>query len=183
VGKILFPPHTWAGYGYTGVSQNYLARANYFILDFLVIIMSLIQVSDFMVIKPVTMDPDTPLIEVAIKMRENRIGSLILVENNKPIGIITERDLVWRVVANSLDVNSLKASDVCSKPVLTISENSRVEEAMELMKEYMIRRLVVVNDDDEVSGIITSDDIAINIESISKELALEYITMSRSIRK
>jgi predicted transcriptional regulator len=66
---------------------------------------------------------------------------------------------------------------------LTISENSRVEEAMELMKEYKIRRLVVVNDDDEVSGIITSDDIAINIESISRELALEYITLSRSIRK
>jgi CBS domain-containing protein len=79
--------------------------------------MSIIQVSDFMVIKPVTIDPDTPLIEVAIKMRENRIGSLILVENNKPIGIITERDLVWRVVANSLDINSLKASDVCSRPV------------------------------------------------------------------
>jgi len=54
---------------------------------------------------------------------------------------------------------------------------------MELMKEYKIRRLVVVNDDDEVSGIITSDDIAINIESISRELALEYITLSRSIRK
>jgi predicted transcriptional regulator len=54
---------------------------------------------------------------------------------------------------------------------------------MELMKEYKIRRLVVVNDDDEVSGIITSDDIAINIESISRELVLEYITLSRSIRK
>ena len=145
--------------------------------------MSIIQVSDFMVIKPVTIGPDVPLIEVAVKMRENRIGSLILVENNKSIGIITERDLVWRVVANGLDVNSLKASDLCSKPVLTISENSRVEEAMELMKEYKIRRLVVVNDEDEVLGILTSDDIAFNIESISKELALEYIILSRNIRR
>jgi predicted transcriptional regulator len=72
---------------------------------------------------------------------------------------------------------------VCSKPVLTISENSRVEEVMDLMKEYKIRRLVVVNDDEEVSGIITSDDIAVNIESISRELALEYITLSRNIRR
>jgi len=145
--------------------------------------MSVIQVSDFMVTNPTIINPDAPLVEVAVKMRENRVGSLILVEENKPIGIITERDLVWRVVANGLDVYSLRASDVCSKPVLTISENSRVEEAMDLMKEYKIRRLVVVNDDEEVSGIITSDDIAVNIESISRELALEYITLSRNIRR
>jgi len=94
-----------------------IARAvhpiTYFIIDLLGIIMSIIQVSDFMVIKPVTIGPDKPLIEVAIKMRENRIGSLILVENNKPIGIITERDLVWRVVANGLDINSLVLLNRC----------------------------------------------------------------------
>jgi len=54
---------------------------------------------------------------------------------------------------------------------------------MELMKEYKIRRLVVVNDEDEVLGILTSDDIAFNIELISKELALEYIILSRNIRR
>ena len=71
-------------------------------------------------INPTIRDPDAPIVEVAVKMRENRVGSLILVEENKPIGIITERNLVWCVVANGLDMYSLKASDVCSKPVLTI---------------------------------------------------------------
>jgi len=50
--------------------------------------MSVIQVSDFMVTNPTIIDPDASIIEVALKMRENRIGSLILVEDNKPIGII-----------------------------------------------------------------------------------------------
>ncbi len=143
--------------------------------------MDIIQVSDFMVMNPVTISPRTPIVDAARKMRENRIGSLILVDNNKPVGIITERDLVWRVVAEGLSVNLLYASDVCSKPVLTISEDSRIEEAVELMKGYGIRRLVVVNEEGVVSGIVTSDDIAGNIESISKELALEYIILSRNV--
>jgi CBS domain-containing protein len=144
--------------------------------------MSLVQVSDFMVFNPVTISPETTLTEAAQEMMENRIGSLIIVEEGKPTGIITERDLVWRVIAEGKDVNSLKVSDVCSKPVLRIYEDSRIEEAIELMKENKVRRLVVVNDLGDVSGILTTDDLARNIESISRELALEYVILSRHIR-
>lgn len=141
--------------------------------------MSLIHVSDFMVNNPVTISPITPLILAAQLMKEKRIGSVIIEKNMTPYGIITERDIVWRVVANEMDIYSLKASDICSKPVITIIEDSHIEDAIELMKEYAIRRLVVVNNDGIISGILTSDDIACNIETISNELALEYLTMSK----
>jgi CBS domain-containing protein len=134
-----------------------------------------------MVFNPITISPDTPLVEAARKMREKKIGSLIVAENNKPIGIITERDLVWRVIAEGKDINTFQASDIYSTPVLTIHEDSRIEEAIKLMNEKGVRRLVVINIDGKVSGILTSDDIIRNIESISRELAIEYITMSRNI--
>jgi len=145
--------------------------------------MSVIRVSDFMVFNPVTTGRDTPLVKVAQLMRDNSISSIILTEDKKPYGIVTERDLVWRVVASGIDVNSLKASDVCSKPVLTVSEDESIEDAIKMMKEYGVRRLVVLDEEGEVSGILTSDDIVYNIEALTKELALEYIVMSRNIRR
>ena len=143
---------------------------------------SFIRVSDLMVQNPVTAESDTPLIKVAQLMRDNSISSVILAEENKPYGIITERDLVWRVLASGLDVSSLKASDVCSKPVLSIREEEEIGRAIDLMKENKVRRLVVVNTKGEIMGILTSDDISYNVEALSKELALEYFIMSKNIR-
>lgn len=115
-------------------------------------------------------------------MRDRSIGSVILVEDSKPIGIVTERDLVRRVIAHGGDSNTLTASSICSKPVLTISELESVEDAVDFMKEFNIRRLVAVNREGKVSGIVTTDDIGYNLRRLSEELAIEYITMSRRIK-
>jgi predicted transcriptional regulator len=144
--------------------------------------MNFVHVMDFMVMNPVIIRPECPLIEAAQKMKQNHIGSVIITEDTKPIGILTERDIVWRVVADGKDINLLKVSDIYSTPVITISEDSHIEEAIELMREYGIRRLVVTNCEGVISGILTSDDIVMNIESVSRELALEYLTLSRNIR-
>lgn len=129
-----------------------------------------------------TASPETSVVDVAKLMRDESIGSVIIVEDNKPIGIVTERDLVRRVLALGRDTSSLKASDICSKPVLTVSEYESIEDAVDFMKEYNIRRLVVVNGEGEVSGIVTTDDIGYNLRRLSEELAIEYISMSRRIR-
>jgi CBS domain-containing protein len=144
--------------------------------------MSAICVVDFMVINPIMMRLETPVTELAKLMKEKNIGSIILVRENKPYGIVTERDLVRRVLATDKDQLSLVGSDICSKPVITISENETIEEAIEKMKDYNIRRLIVVNEGGDIIGILTCDDIIYNIERLSKELAYEYIIMSRSIR-
>jgi CBS domain-containing protein len=135
-----------------------------------------------MVINPITANLKTTIIELAQMMKTYSIGSIILVEDNKPFGIVTERDLVWRIIASEKDYHTLNASDVSSRPVLTIFENEEIEHAIEYMKEHKVRRLVVVNENGEVSGILTSDDIAYNIKRLAKELAFEYVILSRNIR-
>lgn len=129
-----------------------------------------------------TTSPETSVVEVARLMRDRSIGSVILVEDSKPIGIVTERDLVRRVIAHGGDSNTLTASSICSKPVMTISELESIEDAVDFMKEFNIRRLVAVNREGKVSGIVTTDDIGYNLRRLSEELAIEYITMSRRIK-
>ena len=143
---------------------------------------SFIRVMDLMIQNPVTVKPETPLIKVAQLMRDNSISSVVLIKDNKPYGIVTERDIVWRVNASGLNIESLKAADICSKPVLSIHQEDEINQAIQLMKENNVRRLVIVNTEGVVTGILTSDDISRNVETLSKELALEYIIMSKNIR-
>ncbi len=135
-----------------------------------------------MVETPVTVSPLTPVLLVARLMKEKRIGSIIIEKDMLPLGIITERDLVWRVISEEKDVYALQAVDICSKPVVTIGENLFIEDAVALMKRHKIRRLVVVNRDGLISGILTSDDILDNFEAFSKEQALDFIKISKSLR-
>jgi predicted transcriptional regulator len=144
---------------------------------------SFIRVMDLMIQNPVTVKPETPLIKVAQLMRDNSISSVVLIKDNKPYGIVTERDIVWRVNASGLNIESLKAADICSRPVLSIHEEEEINQAIQLMKENNVRRLVIVNTEGVVTGILTSDDISRNVETLSKELALEYIIMSKNIRR
>ena len=144
--------------------------------------MTIIKVSDYMVETPVTVSPSTPVMFVARLMKEKKIGSVIIERYMLPIGIITERDLVWRVISDEKDVHSLTACDICSKPVVTIREKMYIEDAVSLMRTYKIRRLVVVNQDGLISGILTSDDILENFDEFSKEQAFDFIRMSKSLR-
>ena len=144
--------------------------------------MTIIKVSDYMVETPVTVSPITSVLLVARLMKEKQIGSIIIERDMLPLGIITERDLVWRVISEEKDVYSLMAWDVCSKPVVTIGENLFIEDAVGLMRAHKIRRLVVVNRDGSISGILTSDDVLDNFEAFSKEQAVDFIKMSKSLR-
>jgi CBS domain-containing protein len=145
--------------------------------------MTIIRVLDYMVENPVTVSPLAPVLLVARLMKEKQIGSIILERDMLPVGIITERDLVWRVISDEKDVYALNAWDICSKPVVTIGENLFIEDTVALMRKHKIRRLVVVNRDGLISGIITSDDILDNFEAFSREQELDLIRMSRGLRE
>ncbi len=75
--------------------------------------------------------------------------------DDKPVGIVTERDLVRRVLAESLDSESIRASSICSKPVISCSEFADLEAAVDIMKDYNIRRIAVTDDDQRLVGILT----------------------------
>jgi len=137
------------------------------------------RVSDIMTRTPIVISPLASVDEVAHIMREKGISSVILVTNGKPIGIVTERDLVHRVMALGKDPKKLMAADVCTKPVIAVSHYSEVEDAVETMNEHKIRRLVVVDDLDHVTGILTTDDVGYNLKSMSEELAVKYLTLAK----
>jgi CBS domain-containing protein len=137
------------------------------------------RVSDIMTTAPVTISPAARVDEVAHLMREKKISSVILVTNGKPVGIVTERDLVHRVLALDKDPRKLMAADICTKPVIAVSIYCPVEDAVDTMNEYKIRRLVVIDDKDHVTGIVTTDDVGYNLRSMSEELAVKYLSLTK----
>ena len=107
--------------------------------------MSYIRIVDFMKKEPVITNPDITISDAAKMMSRNSIGSLILVQDEKPYGIVTERDLVRRVIAAGKDPETVKVSEVCSMPVLTMVEDDALEDAIDMMRAHKVRRIVVVN--------------------------------------
>lgn len=106
---------------------------------------------------------DTPVIEAAALMRQHHVGDVIVVEEvhgqRKPVGIVTDRDLVVEVMASGLDPRQLKVSDLVSGPVVTIDEGASYAQTVGLMSVKGIRRMPVVGRAGELIGIITLDDI------------------------
>jgi CBS domain-containing protein len=99
--------------------------------------------------------------EAAKKMGAVNTSSLLVTDfNDKPVGIITERDLVRRVVANDANSKTVVIKDIMSSPIATIDANSSVEAAADLMMQNQVRHLLVVDDEDvnKPLGIITSTD-------------------------
>ena len=101
--------------------------------------------------------------EAAHKMGIVNTSSLVVTDlTDKPIGIITERDLVRRVVANDANSKTVLIKDIMASPIVTIDANSSVEAAADLMLQNKVRHLLVVEDEDvnKPLGIITSTDFA-----------------------
>jgi CBS domain-containing protein len=106
----------------------------------------------------VTAPPDRTVREIAEMMRERNVGSVVLIEEQRPVGFLTDRDLTVSVLADGRDLGD-HAADHASSPVITANAGMNVEEAAELMVRHGVRRLVIV-DDDRLTGILTLDDIA-----------------------
>jgi len=137
------------------------------------------MVSDIMTKEPVTISPATRADDVANIMYKKEISSVILVTNGKPVGILTERDLVHRVLAQGKDPKKLMAADICTNPVIAVSVHCQVETAIDTMNEHKIRRLVVIDDMNHVAGIVTTDDIGFILKSMSEDLAMKYLNLTK----
>lgn len=116
------------------------------------------SVRDIMSVNVVTMPPDASILEVAKLMDTMDLGSIVIVDKERPVGIITEADIVRRVVAVGKDVNATVARDVMSTPLFYVSPTTPLTEAMRIMARSNIRRVVVLKND-SLAGIITSRDI------------------------
>ena len=114
-------------------------------------------IRDVMTESVVTAEPQRTVREVAALMRERNVGSVVLVQDGRPIGFVTDRDLALWVIAAGRDFGE-QVSDHASSPVIHGAPEMEVEEAAELMVRHRIRRLVVVAGD-RLAGIVTLDDL------------------------
>ncbi|MCS7097886.1 MAG: CBS domain-containing protein [Candidatus Methanomethyliaceae archaeon] len=140
-----------------------------------------IRVEDVMTRDLVTLPESSSARDVAIAMSGKRIGSVIIVHEGNPVGIITERDLIERVLAKGLDPDKVISKDIMSSPLFVIDPKVGIMEAARKMASLNIRRLIVV-DRGKMVGIITSSDIlsaAPEMIEILMESAREILTPER----
>jgi CBS domain-containing protein len=113
--------------------------------------------------------------EVAVKMKEHDVGAIPVVDGDTLVGIITDRDIVVRGVAEKKPGSS-RVEEVMSGKLVTVSPETSTDEATRLMAEHQIRRLPVV-EGDKLVGIVSLGDIALNPQSDSQaEVALSEIS-------
>ena len=115
------------------------------------------KVKDIMTKNVKTISPNATMEEAAQEMRKNKIGCLVVVEGEKPIGIITERDLAYKIIAQGKNLET-KVKEVMSSDLKTIDKDANIKQAAKLMASHVIRRLPVV-EKGKLIGIVTIDDI------------------------
>ena len=105
-------------------------------------------------------DPATPLAEVAKMMKSHDIGCVPIGENDKLIGMVTDRDIAIRCVADGADLSKTTARDVMSKKIIYCMEDEDIEDAVHLMEEKQIRRLPVINAEKRMVGMLSLGDVS-----------------------
>jgi CBS domain-containing protein len=116
------------------------------------------RVRDKMVSSVVTLEPGTGVVDAAKRMIQQEKGPLPIVEDERPVAIVTDRDIVAHVVAEGRDPKSITADDIASHELVTIGPEQDVEEARRLMDEYQLDRILVV-EDERLVGIVSEADI------------------------
>ena len=118
------------------------------------------EIRELMTPNPVTMPGTASVHDAARAMRDSDIGDVIVIEHNQVCGIITDRDIAVRIVAESQDPSTTTLADICSHSLLTVTPTDAVEHAVRLMRTHAIRRLPVVEEGQAV-GIVSLGDLAI----------------------
>ena len=117
-------------------------------------------------------EPETPITKIAQKMREEDIGAVPVGENDRLVGIVTDRDIVTRGLARVKNCLDLVAKDVMSKPIVYARADEDVEDALHIMVKNQIRRLPVIDENERMTGILSLGDIS---EKAGRELAGEVM--------
>lgn len=107
----------------------------------------------------VVADLDETAIDVARRMRDFHVGCVVVTRSARPIGIVTDRDLALRVVAEGLDPAKVRVADVVTYGATTLSRHADLETAARTMRELGVRRLPIVTPEGRVTGIVTADDL------------------------
>ena len=124
------------------------------------------SIRDVMTAEPHTVPLDATLEDAAREMKEDDIGAVLVEESGNVAGILTDRDIVVRAIAEGRDPSSTKVGDVATRDVKTLSPDSTVEDAIKIVREQNVRRIPVV-EDGRPAGIVSIGDLAIERDSDS----------------
>lgn len=105
-------------------------------------------------------EPDEILTHAAKKMRTQNIGALPVVENRELVGMITDRDIAIRAVGANLDPSSTEVREIMSDDCFWCTENEALDDAVRIMEQNQVRRLPVMNDQKEIVGMLSLEDVA-----------------------
>jgi CBS domain-containing protein len=136
------------------------------------------KIRDVMTSDPRTIEPSTSVHEAAKLMRDEDVGPMPIVENGSITGILTDRDIVVRVVADGKDPSSTTAGDVASHDLVTIDPEQTLDEALRLMAKHQVRRLPVCEEDGKLVGIVAQADVALEGDDKTTGHVVEEISKS-----
>ena len=118
----------------------------------------IILVRDIMAKNVKTVRTDDSAHDAVVKMNKFDVGSVIVTNNNRAVGIITSKNILSRIVESRLDASTVRAKDIMSSPLITIEPDAPIEDAAKLMAQKKIKKIAVM-DKDKILGIVSTSDI------------------------
>jgi CBS domain-containing protein len=122
------------------------------------------NVRQAMTARPRCAAPDTPLSQVAELMDSQDIGAIPIVDGDRLVGMITDRDIVVRAVAKAKDPRGMTSREISSGKLVTVGPDQDLSDALHLMAENQVRRLPVVDDENRLVGVVSQADIALDVQ-------------------
>jgi len=127
---------------------------------------------------PTMIGIDATVAEAAKTMCHDEVGSVIIIDRKKPIGIVTEEDITCKVVAKDLRPSTVHVNEIMSTPLITVSADKTAGDAAHMMVKHKVRRLPIVDEHQEVIGIVTVRDL-LAVSNEQNDLLMDLIEINR----
>jgi CBS domain-containing protein len=126
---------------------------------------------EYILREPHTVGPHTDCAEASRVMRDENVSTVVVTEDERPLGIVTDRDITVRLTARGADPESVVVSEIMSGDAVFLALDRRIDEALEIMQSMHVGKLPIVDADGVLIGVITTDDILVTIASELQVLA------------
>ena len=136
------------------------------------------KVHEVMTDRPRCVTPETPVSEAAQLMKSDDVGSLPILDGEQLAGMVTDRDIVIRAIADGKDPRGMPVREIASRELVTVRADDDLSDALKLMASQQVRRLPVVDDDNRLVGIVAQADIAVAAKEKAVGEMVEEISKS-----
>ena len=133
-----------------------------------------------------TAEPTETARAAAQRMQAEHVGCLVVTENDRPVGVVTDRDIAMHVLSEDLDPDKERVRDLMQSPVVTVASDASLTQAVKTLRKATVRRLVVVDAAGKVAGVFAADDLlrllATEIEDLAEALRVQFTNEAKAGR-